>query len=99
MAVTVRRTACRESACEEDTLLPQMSNRGVRIVYWIAYSQADCTRFLTRDEFASIVLTAFNDTKKVQSYVVQWVFCNLFVICVRFTRNNFLLAKFGGTIL
>ena len=75
VAVTVRRTACRESACEEDTLLPQMSNRGERIVYWIAYSQADCTRFLTRDEFASIVLTAFNDTKKVQSYVVQWVFC------------------------
>ena len=75
VAVTVRRTACRESPCEKDTLLPQMSNRGVRILYSITYSQADCTGFPTRDEFASIVLTAFNDATKGQTDVVQWVFC------------------------
>ena len=45
-----------ESACDEDVLTPQMSNRGVRTVYLITYSQADCTRFPTREEFVNIVL-------------------------------------------
>ena len=62
-----------ESACDEDVLTPQMSNRGVRTVYLITYSQAGCTRFPTREEFANIVLRAFCETKKGQSDVVQWV--------------------------
>ena len=52
-----------ESACNEDVLTPQMSNRGVGTVYL----------FPTREEFANIVLRAFCETKKGQSDVVQWV--------------------------
>ena len=70
VAVTVRRTACRESACDEDALRPQMSNCGLTTGYLITYSQADCTRFSARDEFASIVLTAFNVTKKKDNLIL-----------------------------
>ena len=53
-----------ESACDEDVLTPKMSNRGVRTVYLITYSQADCTRFPTREELANIVPRAYYETKK-----------------------------------
>ena len=49
----------------------ELSSRQFRSVYLITYSQADIIKFLTRESFATAVITAFSDQSKVQ----RWACC------------------------
>lgn len=55
-----------------DELGEEMHARSVRKVYLITYSQADLTRFPTRNTFAKAVLHSFSNTP---GNVIQWSCC------------------------